>query len=363
MEFSCGDFSGPGRDQDGARYAKSFDHTERTELLSFFNLYGFVVVRSIFSPQECNLTRSAMWSSIESKNAGVHRDDVKTWDLITTTGKYGLSQREPSFDKQLVDNRQNKKLLHVLHTLIENNMDSFESDLNVMVSHDRFTLYRSTVPDNPHFRTGDRNLHLDLNPWWWVSSSEDVVSGLDSLQYADKQDFIRENNMIVKKMGRHVQCVLNFNDNMEQDGGTIIVPQFHKYLEEYCSANHYLFKSVPWHHITSNENNPIATQLLNRSIRIPMREGSVLIWDQTVAHGSAPNFSSNCRYAQFLKAFPRNNAFCISTSRLKRRARALKLELSLSGALDVVSALGWRAFGLDSLEDFQLIKGTEEEYV
>ena len=39
------------------------------------------------------------------------------------------------------------------------------------------------------------------------------VVGANSLMYDDPQDFIRENNLIVEDMGRHVQCVLNFMDN------------------------------------------------------------------------------------------------------------------------------------------------------
>jgi hypothetical protein len=41
----------------------------------------------------------------------------------------------------------------------------------------------------------------------------------------------------VKNMGRHLQCVLNFEDNEEVDGGTILVPRFHKYIEQWCSAD------------------------------------------------------------------------------------------------------------------------------
>ena len=66
-----------------------------------------------------------------------------------------------------------------------------------MVSHDRFTLYRPTVAEDPDlqeetatFRTGRSNIHLDLNPWWWAESSPDVITGANSLTYSDPQVFM-----------------------------------------------------------------------------------------------------------------------------------------------------------------------------
>ena len=40
-----------------------------------------------------------------------------------------------------------------------------------------------------------------------------------------------------------------------------------------------------------------------RARRIPMRAGSLLVWNQEVVHGSQPNASENWRLAQFIKAF------------------------------------------------------------
>lgn len=99
-------------------------------------------------------------------------------------------------------------------------------------------------------------------------------------------------------------------------------------------------------------------------------------------HGSAPNTSTKCRMAQFIKAFPRCKSFPSSAEsdknldidgqsagenldrdealrspggivcqpRLLRRALALVRELELAGSLDSVSALGRSLFGLDILD-------------
>jgi hypothetical protein len=101
-------------------------------------------------------------------------------------------------------------------------------------------------------------------------------------------------------------------------------------------------------------------------------------------HGSAPNTSTNCRMAQFLKAFPRCTSFpstaeaeernleasssgsegeCFerteavqppvgvaSRPRLLRRSLALVRELELAGSLKSVTPLGRTLFGLDVLD-------------
>lgn len=81
-------------------------------------------------------------------------------------------------------------------------------------------------------------------------------------------------------------------------------------------------------------------------VRVPMREGSFLIWDQRVAHGSAPNASDRPRMAQFVKGFMRRGA---GAARLARRAARIRVELARAGTSGEVSALGWRVFGLDAV--------------
>ena len=142
---------------------------------------------------------------------------------------------------------------------------------------------------------------------------------------------------MVKSMGRHVQCVLNFMDNAEDDGGTIVVPKFHRYIAHWCEENMALKKPIPW--LTM----PLDTPLLSLAQRIPMRCGSVLLWDQTMFHGTSPNQSANCRAAQYLKAFP---VSCVSKERLARRSTALKRILEERSLLDDIMPSGLSVFAL-----------------
>ena len=59
----------------------------------------------------------------------------------------------PCFDRNIVRNRQHPHLIAALARIIESD--------DVMVSHDRFTIYRATgsdIPDGELFRTGPRNV-------------------------------------------------------------------------------------------------------------------------------------------------------------------------------------------------------------
>ena len=43
-----------------------------------------------------------------------------------------------------------------------------------------------------------------------------------------------------------MQCVLNFAENIEEDGGTIIVPKFHHHIRQWCKDHSHLRKKLPW---------------------------------------------------------------------------------------------------------------------
>ncbi len=337
---------------DSCGYVVSFDVHDEESAVLFYEKYGFVVFRDVYSSKECEDTRCAMWDIVEEANEGLLRDEPSTWISYNQTGKYGLSSRGPCFHPQLVNNRQSPKLISILSKILDVPLN------DVMVSHDRFTIYRATqlkpeeygslqiapasnkisIKDNNEIAadadfpvsctdthtmvstshpgdallTGRRNVHLDLNPWWWHEGNRDVLIGADAIKYDTPEDFVKENNLVINKMGPHVQCVMNFNNNHINDGGTLIVPCSHNYSKQWCINNKNMKKMRPFVTFNSenniNENN-IENDLLNNAIRITMREGSVLMWHQTVFHGTQPNRSGTCRLAQFLKSFSKYNTF------------------------------------------------------
>ena len=51
---------------------------------------------------------------------------------------------------------------------------------------------------------------------------------------------------MVQSFGRHVQCVLNFADNLDEDGGTIVVPYFHRFMASWNEKHKSIRKPLPW---------------------------------------------------------------------------------------------------------------------
>lgn len=47
-------------------------------------------------------------------------------------------------------------------------------------------------------------------------------------------------------MGVYVQCVVNFADNLQEDGGTLLVPLIHRHLKQFEERHRDLFKPLPW---------------------------------------------------------------------------------------------------------------------
>ena len=152
----------------------SNNNNEIQNALTFFEEYGFVIFNNVYSEQECISTRSAMWEVMEKEYSGLNRNDINTWDMFKSTGKYGMSMRGPCFHPTLIANRCNKNLISILKELTSE---------DVMVSHDRYTIFRATLQqstqqenqenqenqeemkDYSQYKTGEKNIHLDLNPW------------------------------------------------------------------------------------------------------------------------------------------------------------------------------------------------------
>jgi hypothetical protein len=74
------------RDCDDENYIVSFDVSEVEESKLFFDKYGFVVFRNVFSAEECLDSRNAMWETVEGSNPGVVGRDPVTWSNFKSAG-------------------------------------------------------------------------------------------------------------------------------------------------------------------------------------------------------------------------------------------------------------------------------------
>jgi len=396
------------RDEEDTRFTKSFkvppiatdgkaygDETQNfVELLEFFDTFGFVVFRDVCSDDECERLKSDMWGFIEETFPGFSRHDDSTWDKWKGQS-YGMPQMDPIFTKEFLRMRQSEKLYGCFRALFdaasgggaeenETKEDTSHSRKvtkkkftkknnppqtnDLIVSHDRWLLYRKTeefkdgTADENSSHTGRwktrRNLHLDMDPWQYYDGGSDtnaVSQRLKELKYEDYNltNFSQENNDVVQSFGLSVQAILNVNENLDADGGTLVIPGFHRYHEafftQHCSNATQKAKFAS--RFLVDECNPMQ----NLGQRVPMRAGSMLVWDQRLIHGSAPNKSSNCRFGIPIRVFAKRILEREGNypSRMEARATTVLDFIEKSGFVDEISDTGLETFGLRGTETWR----------
>ena len=289
-----------------------------------------MVIRDVLSASDCEASVSEMFQILES-NSGFRRDDASTWDCWPTNSipQYGNISRAPIFTPQFLKNRTNPTLHSVISTLLGRE--------DLIVNHDRAGLMRPTVnvqtspttsSNFPHWSTKP-NLHLDMNPWSWLSDpfGTHQQSILKKLTYERLSDFITENNQPIQSHGTSIQALYNLLDNKPDSGGFVCVPGFHTHFDSY-------FSSIPTPEtLSAGHNFSKHDPLFQQAQRVSSRAGSLIVWNQTLPHGSFPNRSDRFRAAQYLRLFPR---WLLSRKQLKYRFCVILDEAERAGNGNVI---------------------------
>lgn len=212
------------------------------------------------------------------------------------------------------------------HPRVHGAFERLLQDADLLCNHDRVCLQRPTRGEHglEHYVT-DSNLHLDMNPWRYLEDTTSARQSLDSLGYHSMSDFFKENNAVFASDGLQLQGVLNLADNFEEDGGFWCVPGFARAFEAVFSTIPMLARQAdaPSLRFGRRDKEAVLALLQRLAMRVPMRAGSLVLWDQRTPHGACRNFSARPRVAQFLKLFPRR---LVTPERLLRRAALLRRE-------------------------------------
>jgi hypothetical protein len=271
--------------------------------------------------------------------------DPSSYDRAPINPNYGVVGRAAVFSHRFLHNRQHPNVFRAFTLLAD--------DPDLLINHDRCAFYRPTrqvtlrgqAVDKPEWKTEYTypGVHLDFNPGTYHAAGR-VIAARERLNYAGEQDWITENSFYCDRDGRMLQAVLNLEDNRAEDGGYQGVPGFHRRFEEWllgsrCDdpnpAGLYRFAAGSAHDCG----------YAGHPVRVPAPAGSIIIWDQRLAHGTLPNDSNRARLIQFLKVFPRR---IVSSRRYQARRQALTGILEAVGFHDV-SEIGRTLFGLEAL--------------
>eukprot|EP01013_Petalomonas_cantuscygni_P017359 TRINITY_DN34503_c0_g1_i1.p1 TRINITY_DN34503_c0_g1~~TRINITY_DN34503_c0_g1_i1.p1 ORF type:complete len:532 (+),score=74.05 TRINITY_DN34503_c0_g1_i1:166-1596(+) len=381
------------RDEDNPSYIVSFAPEEigSPAFHEFFAFHGFVVVRNVLTTSECEATVDDVVRHI--------RTEAPEFDLFNpsthgawNSAPYGQPRKQHCggiFTPQLLRNRLNRMLHRVFAECVGTS--------NLLVSHDRFACYRPTVvpsgADATLFRTPD-NIHLDLDPLAYTAATAappgapqssttgkrlgldgkgargnraaaaktaadssprtpaETLARRDALDWGGTTTWVDENNLAAEAIsygGLAVQGVLNLLDNRAEgapsdvdvddagdDGGLMLVPGFHKSFAAFAAA---AGRACAAGRLTCGRSVRFEERSAIRSAgqRIPMRAGSLVVWDQRLAHGSRGNRSGRPRVVQFVRMFP---SATMSAEARARRACAVRAALIAHGLQPVVAEAG-----------------------
>lgn len=314
-------------DEEDYRYTKSFriEECESAEAKEFWDTYGCIIFHDAISEEQCCELKQDMA------------------DLLKETSKklsaFGMPRGVNSlFRPALLRLRQDPNIMRALSSILGTE--------DLLVSHDRWLWHQPpTDPSKPLTR---RNLHLDLNPWDYMAddSGKCVQERLDKLQYGrSDRAFIAENNDVHKSMGVCIQAIVNLSDIVDPDsGGTIIVPGFHNTFDEWVTSGEVdegQQREGPMQY-KFDDDHPIQSLAQHPNLR----QGSLLVWDQRVVHGSTPNKSTSSRQAVPIRAFSQQ---AVSEKRANERGLAIEKQLDACGFREELTDLGRKVFGLDKL--------------
>jgi len=284
------------KDEQG--FVQSFEPHQEKEYLEFFQTYGLVVVSNLLTEEECKISQDEVWDFLERHNEKLKRNDPTSWQRNWPgLSQLGILGNTPILSPQICNNRQNPKIHRVFQIL--------HGTEKLWVSIDRISLMRPTKNilsndstdqtekkeenqsrDKPEWKTIENWLHWDMNP----------VTGRTSTYGFEDAD--SETN---RGYDLRVQGILAFVDCGESEGGFHAVPGFQKHIRGY--ANLHQSEFGPLNRDTTfqvPEENPMRKDIQT----MPIRKGSILIWDSKLPHGTFPNDSEKYRMIQYLKMFP-----------------------------------------------------------
>ena len=266
------------REEEDWRYTQSFapDGANVAEARAFFEQYGFCVFRDVLTPDETAASCREVLSYAARSSEGFDPAVPSTWRAWRSK-TFGMPPNDATawWQPQLARNRRHPRVAACFATLMR------VAPETLRCNHDRWALYHLGV------RTR-RNVHLDISPWEFSDNSSGVVE-LD-LGYKDEHDLLggaETNRMASAANGPHLQGTIALAPNMEHDAGFLCVPGSHRAFDAWVRA----LGPAPSGGTGPRYDYPAHAPYTRLAQRVPVRAGSLIVWDVRLAHGSQPDQS------------------------------------------------------------------------
>ena len=311
---------------DAEGFVKSFSLGDLDGAAASFDELGFVVIDGVLSEAERMDTINDIWAVIEGfcgGKLGIHRDDPRSWRQRWPGGGPGLLGQALSPAAWL--NRANPSLRAAFERIVGQadllcSVDNYgvlrptrrvpmhqlppqtpsRTDVTTTGAAEAAAAEPQPLKDMEAWKTKSKWLHWDLSPFHWVAGTMPPYT-------FTPYSFISENNGTALEPGARcrVQGLLNLIDARTEDGGFLCVPGFHKHLLEWAAAA----ENQPYKEETVDAFDflevPKDDPMQAWAQPVPMRAGSLLIWNSELPHCNYANDSDRFRMVQYVKCFPR----------------------------------------------------------
>jgi len=275
------------RDDEDWRFVKAHRVGDE-DAQAFFDRYGFVVFGAL-DAHETELSRREIVEYIAASREGFEAGDESTWGLWRSQ-QFGMppnGDESAYWQPQLARNRRHPRVATAFAQLLRCPPSSLRC------AHDRWALYPNGI------RTR-RNVHLDINPWLYAYGQAAIAARRAEYAYASAGElFGGSDNLVSSAEGPHLQGTLALRDNEEHDAGFICVPGSHAIFDRWAAALPELRAGGPRYDF------PDHSVYHKQAQRVPVREGSLIVWDVRLVHGSTPDQSphgvpTRSRFVQFV---------------------------------------------------------------
>jgi ectoine hydroxylase-related dioxygenase (phytanoyl-CoA dioxygenase family) len=294
-------------DSDG--FIVAFNVEQEEEILTFFEKHGVVVVANVLTEQQCERSVDDVWAFLqELQNPDIQRDKPETWNSKWPRFSHmGILGNERWLYPQACDNRQNPNIYKVFQTLF--------GDHELMVNITRAGLMRPTkdiyfpslnkTEDREQWKTMSNWLHMDMNPLTGRATTFGYEHVAERHCQPSQDPLTAQNQPTNNGMrARKLQAVLALVDCRKEDGGFHAVPGFQHYIATWAKENEKVCLRSNYGGDPTTVQIPPDDPIREHIQCMPIRKGSLLVWDSRLPHGNYPNNSNQMRIIQYLHMAP-----------------------------------------------------------
>ncbi|KAG9416395.1 hypothetical protein AC1031_000801 [Aphanomyces cochlioides] len=334
-----------------AEYHPSYSIDDEENYLAAFKRDGFVVIENILSDEECALSCGEIWDYLE-RDGKVKRDDPLSWGNENWprevcrnggfVGRFPFWKRMKKLDQTSL-NKQPQSWRNRENPLVYKAFSRILSEEKLWVSIDRYGVMRPArvaheindeEPDErDDWKTKAEWLHWDLSPFHFGTSAA---------------GFLPNENLSVDQVHKsygslRLQGLITLRDCPVESGGFHCVPgftdeRFFKWANEHRDTYGTLSEIASRNFIEVPHDDEMRKEIK----QVPMKAGSLLIWNSQLPHGNFPNDGYDFRMVQYLKMIPVKDREFLPAMKLEKFDKSEWFPAEYSP-----SALGKMLFGME----------------